>query len=127
MISLSKSIVVERHKALINCFGGINGIRDEGALEASINTAFATFDGIELYPSLEKKAASLSYSLIKNHAFMDGNKRIGIHIMIIFLKVNKVNLVCDDKELIALGLGIADSSITQEQIVKFILNKSKGK
>ena len=59
-------------------------MRDEGSLDSAVESTFATFDGVELYPSKEEKAAKLGYSLVSNHAFVDGNKRIGVYVMISF-------------------------------------------
>ena len=79
MIILSKEQIILLHSNLITETGGSGGIRDEQLLESAINAPFQTFDNIEVFPSIQQKAARLGYGLIKNHAFVDGNKRIGTH------------------------------------------------
>ena len=74
------------------------------------------------HPTKEEKGAMLGYSLISNHAFLDGNKRIGIYVMLTFLEVNGIRIECTDNELIALGLGIAAGEINYEEILDWILN-----
>ena len=76
MIILSKEQIILLHSNLITETGGSGGIRDEQLLESAINAPFQTFDNIEVFPSIQQKAARLGYGLIKNHAFVDGNKRI---------------------------------------------------
>ena len=66
-------------------------MRDFGLLESALESAYATFDGQELYPSKEEKGARLGYALISNHAFVDGNKRIGMYVMLTFLEVNGIH------------------------------------
>ena len=65
--------------------GGLDGVRDAGLIESSLASAFTPYFGVDHYPSIEEKAARLCYSLINNHAFIDGNKRIGIYVMLVFL------------------------------------------
>ena len=79
MIKFSSEKVKLLHQLMAQATGGSVGVRDEGLLDSAIEGAFATFDGVELYPSKEEKAAKLGYSLISNHAFVDGNKRIGVY------------------------------------------------
>ena len=100
--------------------GGSVGVRDEGLLDSAVEGAFATFDGVELYPSKEEKAAKLGYSLISNHAFVDGNKRIGVYVMISFLELNGIHVDSSDEDVIALGLGVADGSMGQDDVLKWI-------
>ena len=76
MIKFSKEKVKLLHQLISEETGGSIGIRDEGLLESALEGAFATFDGKDLYPSKEEKGARLGYTLISNHAFVDGNKRI---------------------------------------------------
>ena len=99
MIILSKQQVIALHTQLIGETGGIDGIRDESLLESALNAPFQSFGGQEMFPSIPQKAARLGYGIIKNHAFLDGNKRIGTHIMLVFLALNKVELYYTQKEL----------------------------
>ena len=84
---LLKEQIVLLHSELIRRYGGSDGIRDEGLLESSVNLPFQTFGGADLYPSLLEKAARLAYGLINNPPFIDGNKRIGAHAMLVFLGI----------------------------------------
>jgi death-on-curing protein len=112
--------VITIHSELIQRIGGSPGIRDENLLDMSVNAPFQTFGGIDLYPTLIDKATHLTYSLIKNHPFLDGNKRIGVTVMIIFLKANGVEITCTNEKLSALGWGLADGSITEANLLDWI-------
>ena len=120
MIKFEREKVLLLHKYLTEQTGGSYGVRDMGLLESALENAYATFDGKELYPSKEEKAASLAFSLISNHAFVDGNKRIGMYVMISFLEVNGIRLNFSDDELVELGLGIAGGKIKFEEILNWI-------
>ncbi len=100
--------------------GGATGVRDINLLDQSVNCAFLTYAGDDLYPSLEEKAAHLAYSFIRNHPFVDGNKRMGIFILLIFLESNGIGILCVDAELIELGVGIAENRIDPGQIRDWI-------
>ena len=78
MIMINGEKVKLLHQLMAEATGGSIGVRDEGLLDSAIEGAFATYDGVELFPSKEEKAAKLGFSLISNHAFVDGNKRIGV-------------------------------------------------
>ena len=84
--------ILQIHSSLITKTGGIDGIREYNLLDSSLKSIFQTFDGKELYPSILDKAAQLCYALIENHPFLDGNKRIGVHLILIFLKINGIDL-----------------------------------
>lgn len=113
------------HKMLLEETGGLAGMRDENLFESAIQSPFQTFDGEFLYPTLEKKAAHLGFSLIKNHPFIDGNKRIGIMTMLTFLEINGVALACTDEDLIQIGLAIADGTMNDRQLLQWILDHEK--
>lgn len=108
------------HQIMAEATGGSVGVRDEGLLESAVEGAYATFGGSELYPSLEEKAAKIGYSLISNHAFVDGNKRIGVFVMLCFLELNGKHIEASDEDVIALGLGTADGSMKQDDVLKWI-------
>ena len=120
MIKFSSDKVKLLHQLMAEETGGSIGVRDEGLLESAIESAFATFDGVELYPSKEEKAAKLGYSLISNRAFVDGNKRIGVYVMLSFLELNGIHIDSSDGDVVALGLGVADGSMSQDDILKWI-------
>ena len=120
MIKFSSEKVKLLHQLMAEATGGSIGVRDEGLLDSAIEGAFTTFDGVELYPSKEEKAAKLGYSLISNHAFVDGNKRIGVYVMLSFLELNGIHIEATDEDVVSLGLGVADGSMTQEEILDWI-------
>ena len=120
MIRLTKNQILLLQKILIQKFGGISGIRDEKLFDSAVETPFQTFSGQSLYPSITEKAARIGYGLIKNHPFLDGNKRIGLHAMLVFLKANNFSLNCTDSELIKIIFGVADNSITYEKFLNWL-------
>ena len=122
MIKFSKEKVLLLHQLIAAETGGSVGVRDEGLLESAIESAFAGFGDKEFYPSKEEKAAKIGFSLVSNHAFVDGNKRIGMYIMITFLEVNGIYLDCTNEEVVEIGLGLADGSIGYEEILAWIKN-----
>jgi len=105
---------------LISRSGGLDGIRDFNLLDLSVNSPYHTFGGQYLYPTIQAMASHLAFSLIKNHPFLDGNKRIGIFALMVFLKINGLPLNCTDDELETLGWGLADSSITEADLLEWV-------
>jgi len=124
MKRLSLETVTAMHSELIAQSGGLDGVRDKNMLDASVNSPFHTFGGQYLYPTLQAMAAHLAFSLIKNHPFLDGNKRIGILSMLVFLEINGLPVTCTDDELISIGLGLADSSFTESELIEWIISHS---
>ena len=120
MIRFSREKVKLLHQLMAEATGGSVGVRDEGLLDSAIEGAFATFDGVELYPSKEEKAAKLGYLLISNHAFVDGNKRIGVYVLLSFLELNGIHIEAADEDVVSLGLGVADGSMEQKDILDWI-------
>ena len=121
MKRLSKEQVLSLHSQLIESFGGREGVRDNDLLDSALEIPFQTFDGEELYPTLQAKAARLGYGLIKNHCMIDGNKRIGAHVMLIFLELNGVEIDYSQKDLYETVLAVADGSIDYDELLKWIL------
>lgn len=126
MIKLTIEQVIRLHEKLIEKTGGSAGVLNMQALSSSISAPFQTFDGVELYPTLEEKAAKLAYFLISNHCFVDGNKRIGLYVMLVFLELNACELDFTQQELIDLGLVVASGTQNDEGILKFIRKHRKG-
>ena len=120
MIKFSKEKVLLLHQLMAEATGGDVGIRDEALLESAIENIYATFDCVELYPSKEEKAARLGFSLISNHAFVDGNKRIGIYVMLSFLELNGIKIWASNEDVVNLGLSVADGSANYDDILKWI-------
>ena len=115
--------IVLMHEAVIERTGGELGIRDDRLLISSVESIKATFDAKELYPTLVIKAAQLAFSLINNHAFVDGNKRVGILAMLTMLEVNDVLITASKEEIVDLGLKTADGTYTSQDIVGWIETK----
>lgn len=120
MIKFSKEKVLLLHQLVAQETGGSVGVRDEGLLESALETAFSGFGGQEFYPTKEEKGARLGYSLISNHAFVDGNKRIGVYVMLTFLEVNGIRLDCTNEDVVKIGLGVADGSMDYEALLAWV-------
>ncbi len=120
MIKIHADMVKLLHQLIAEETGGSIGVRDEGFLQSALESAFATFDGKDLYPSKEEKAARIAYSLVSNHALIDGNKRIGMHVMLTFLELNGIRLQCTDEDIVAAGLGVASGAMRYEDLLAWI-------
>lgn len=121
MIILTKDQILQLHSQLIERFGGEEGIRDEDLLDSALNTPFQTFDGEELFPTIQAKAARLGYGLIKNHCMVDGNKRIGTHAMLIFLAINGFEYKYTQKELYEIILDIASGEKEYNDLLDWLI------
>lgn len=120
MIKFSKEKILLLHQVMAEATGGDVGVRDDALLESAIENIYATFEGVELYPSKEEKAARLGYSLISNHAFVDGNKRIGMYIMISFLELNGIKFDANNDDVVNLGLSVASGNANYDDILNWI-------
>ncbi len=122
MINLEKEKVLLLHQLLIEETGGESGVRDIKLLDSALQSAYATFGGKELYPTKIEKAARIGYGLISNHAFVDGNKRIGMYIMLTFLEVNGIHIDFSDEEIINIGISVASGKMKYEDILERLNN-----
>ena len=120
MIKFTKEKALQLHKLIADETGGSVGIRDDALLESALEGAFAGFGDNEFYPTVEEKAARLGYTLISNHAFVDGNKRIGVFIMLTFLEVNGIHVNCTNEDVFNIGIGVADGSISYEELLEWV-------
>ena len=120
MIRFSKEKVLLLHQLIAEATGGSVGVRDEGLLESALETAFSGFGGKEFYPTKEEKGARLGYNLISNHAFVDGNKRIGVYVMLTFLEVNGIRIDCTNEDVVKVGLGVADGSMDYDALLAWV-------
>ncbi len=120
MKKLSKDEILYMHTELIVATGGEDGVRDLSLLLSAIETPFQTFAGAYLYPTIIEKASRLAYGIIKNHPFIDGNKRIGVLVMLVFLELNRVSLIYTEEELVVLGLSIASGDMDSSEILTWI-------
>ncbi|AAO36443.1 death-on-curing protein [Clostridium tetani] len=126
MKHLSKEQMMYLHSMAVKKTGGLDGIRDEGLLDSALNSPFQSFAGEELYPSIQAKAARLGFSIIKNHPFLDGNKRIGMLAMMVFLEINGIQLECSDEDIVDIGLGIASGKYEDDYIIDWIISCSNN-
>ena len=125
MIKFSKDKILLLHKILAEATGGSAGVRDEALLDSALESAYAGFGDKEFYPTKEEKGARLGYALISNHAFVDGNKRIGIYVMLSFLEMNGAPIECSDEELVQVGLSVADGNMGYDEVLQWVLDHKK--
>lgn len=121
MIVLSEKQILMLHTHLIQRTGGTDGIRDKGLLESAVGSPFQSFGNMEVCPAICQKAARLGFGLVRNHAFLDGNKRIGAHAMLVFLALNQIELKYTQKELSDMILAVAAGEKESEDLFRWIL------
>lgn len=116
MRHLALGEVLELHRLLLEVSGGLAGVRDLGAIESAVAQPHATFEGQDLYPFLVARAAALGFSLVRNHGFLDGNKRVGHLAMSVFLSLNGQEIVAsvDDQE--ATVTALAEGKLSREKL-----------
>lgn len=117
---LTKEQIIYLHKRLIQEYGGMDGIRNEGLLESAIASPFQTFSSMEFFLTIEEKAARLGYGLVCNHCFIDGNKRTGAHAMLVFLALNGIQLDFTQEELIHIFLDLASGKSGYNHLLTWI-------
>lgn len=120
MIYLSAEQILFIHARLIEETGGSHGVRDLNMLLSAIGRSRATFDDEELIPDLFSKAAALLEALIRNHPFLDGNKRTGVVSAGLFLRQNGFRLIANNDELISIGMGVAQSHYSLDEIARWL-------
>ena len=121
MIRLRNEKVLLLHRLITEETGGDPNVRDIALLDSALESAFATFDGVELYPTKQEKGARIGYSLISNHAFVDGNKRIGMFVMMIFLEINGIMIRPSNEEFARVGLAVAAGKMKYADLLEWIL------
>jgi len=125
-VYLSVAQVLRIHQELMATFGGAKGLRDAGALEAATARPQMTFGGEDLYPDAAAKAAALMHSLVMNHPFVDGNKRVGAVAMELFLLLNSLALDAVDEEIVAVTLAVARGEIEAEALAIWLRQRTRG-
>ena len=125
MRMLDKRQVLLLHQQLVEETGGEQGVRDEGLLESALYAPFQEYGDAVAYPSLQQKAARLCYGLVKNHPFVDGNKRIGTHVMLVFLALNGIDLSYTQQELIDIIFAVAASQTSAADLLQWIIQHQK--
>ena len=120
MIKFSQEKVLLLHQLITEETGGDNGVRDYGLLDSALESVYQTFDGKELYPTKQEKGARLGYTLISNHAFVDGNKRIGMYVMLAFLQVNGIHIHPTNEEVARAGIAVAAGEMGYEELLEWV-------
>lgn len=117
---ISKDEALAIHSATVARFGGIDGVRDDGLLESALAQPFQSFVGVELYPNDEAKACRYAYGIIKDHPFIDGNKRAATAIMGAFLRMSGLDFKPGSAELLEAMLGVADGSWDFDDLLDWV-------
>ena len=121
MIKFSQEKVLLLHKLVTEETGGDPNVRDIALLNSALESAFQTLDGKELYPTKEEKGARIGYALISNHAFVDGNKRIGMYVLLTFLETNGIKIHPTVDDVARVGLAVAAGEMKYEDLLEWIL------
>jgi death on curing protein len=122
---ISEQEALEIHAILIELFGGSNGIRDKELLNSALNRPYQTFDGQELYPSPLDKAAAILESIIKNHPFVDGNKRTGYVLARLLMMSNQLNIDADQEQKYQFVISISTGELNFDQIREWLEKNSR--
>ena len=120
---LNKDVILYFHRKLISEYGGSSGLRDEGLLESALSQACGTMNGEYLHLDIIEMAAAYGFHLCKNHAFVDGNKRIALVAMDTFLQLNGWELIASEKETYVMMLQLATGELTKQELTKWIRDK----
>ena len=120
MMILDEEKVMAMHEVISRETGGDPGLRDAALLESALGSAYQTFGGEDLFPTNEEKAAKLGFSLISNHAFVDGNKRIGMYVMLVFLEMNGVRIDPTNEDVVRVGLAVAAGEMKYDDLLGWI-------
>lgn len=117
---ISEKEALEIHAILLERFGGSFGVRDRALLDSALNRPFQTFDGHELYPSPIEKAAAVLESIVKNHPFVDGNKRTGYVLARLCLMKEEMDIVADQNQKYAFVIDVSMGKVDYEQIKEWL-------
>lgn len=120
---LSSNQLIALHEQALKAYGGTSGARDLGQLEAAAIRPQASFEGFDVYPRLETKAAALFHSILKNRPFLDGNKRLAAAALVTFLKLNHWDIQAKTGELYALTLAVATDRANEEIVASWALTR----
>lgn len=112
--------VLEIHRDQIGRYGGSEGIRDIGLLRSAVEVAKATFDGVYLHKDLCEMAAAYAFHIVRNHPFLDGNKRTGIAAAVVFLSMNGITVDADEGDLLEFVVGVASGKIDKLDLARFL-------
>lgn len=125
MMKITREYVELLYRLITQETGGSVGLRDATLLDSALGSIFQTFYEKELYPTIEEKGARLGFNLISNHAFLDGNKRIGMLVMMTFLEVNGIQIVCTDDDIVEIALAVASGKVIYKELLDWVRKYSK--
>lgn len=112
--------VLDLHDASILLFGGSPGVRDLGLVQSAVAQPRQSFGGVDLYPTLVEKAGALGYSLVRNHGFVDGNKRTGFAALEVFLRANGSRVIASVADAEAAVLAVASGQMSRDQFTAWV-------
>lgn len=118
--TIPREIVLALHERTISRFGDAHGVRDEGLLDAAISQPWQTFDGVDLYPTIEEKAARLSFEIITQHPFVDGNKRTGALLLGVLLRRNGARFKPKPGDYLEIIMDVASGAKGYEELLEFV-------
>jgi len=121
-LTLDEALAIHAHQ--IARYGGALGLRDRALLESALAMPQATFAGEHLHPSLPEQAAAYLFHLVKNHPFVDGNKRVGLACSLVFLRLNGIRVRASDDELVDLVIGVAEGRRSKADVAVFLRERS---
>ena len=126
VIDLIMADILNFHKLLSSDenFNTNSTIRDKNLLESAVNNPFQTFCGEDLYKTIFDKAAQLAYGLTKNHGFVDGNKRVAIHAMLVYLAINDYETDLSQEEIVKIGMDLAENKLSAENLSKILCDRT---
>ena len=118
--------LLELHSRIVDKTGGADGLRDRGALESAVNRPYATFDGLDLFPTAFTKAAAILESVLINHPFIDGNKRTGWVLMRSLLLSESIEIRTEENKKYDFTIKIAEGKLNTDQISAWISSNSRS-
>jgi death on curing protein len=117
-LTLDEVLAIHAHQ--IRSYGGRSGLRDRRLLESALAMPRATFGGEDLHDTVLEKAAAYLFHLVKNHPFVDGNKRVGLAVCLVFLRLNDIAIDASDDDLVSLVLGVAGGATSKADVAVFL-------
>ena len=122
-MKFTRENVLAIYKILTDTTGGTVGVRDEGLLLSALEAPYQSFGGEDLFPTLLEKSVRLGYGLVANHPFVDGNKRIGILVMLSFMELNGIDVTFTDEEVVDMAMGVASGKYKYEDLLNIVSSK----
>jgi death-on-curing protein len=123
---LTLAEVIEIHRDQIDRYGGSPGIRDVGLLESAASMPQAAMGGEYLHGDVFEMAAAYLFHIVKNHPFVDGNKRTGAVAALVFLEINDVNVALDEDELVDIVVSLAEGKTQKHDVAAYFRRHRKG-